>query len=134
MAAVHVDDRLGDPDHVQSREMGENPLRPDAEGESVQALVAGDERVGLLADEMHEAVACTHLERLVAFALTLPREARAAQDEEDFLVALAVQRRRALARVDTDSVHPDPLRARRRREVGPVAADRAGLAVLAGEI
>src|SRR6476646_7530861 len=79
---------------------------------------------------MEEAVACPDLECHVVIALTLPRKARAAEHEEDLLVALRVKRRRALAGLDSDPVHPNPFCAGGSREGSPVAADRAGLVVL----
>src|ERR671937_257609 len=114
--------------------MCEYPLGPDTEGESVDALVARDERVRLLAHEMNEAVACTHLERLVRVVVALPREARAAEDEKDLLITLRVKRRRPLTGVDANPIRSDAQRSSRAREVGPVAADRTGFAVSALEV
>src|SRR5205085_2707939 len=102
--AVDVDDGVGDANHVQAWEMREQPLGPRAEGQRVDSVVARDERVRLLADEVHQTVAGPDLEGLVAVSLALPREPRPAEDEEDLLVALGMQRSRALARFDTDPV------------------------------
>jgi hypothetical protein len=88
--------------------------------------------VRFLAGEVDEAVARADLERHVLVADALPRKAGAREDEEDLLlVGFDVKRRRALAGVDPDPVQANVSRAGGRAEVGPVAADRAGFAVLA---
>src|SRR4029450_7583137 len=136
VTAVDVDDRVRDANHAQPREVGVRPFGPDAEGERFDAVLARDEAVRLAVDEVDEAVARADLIRdvVVALVLTLPGQTGAAKDEEDLLVTLAVQRGRALAWIDADPVGANPDRARRAREVGPVAADRTGLAVVAVEV
>src|SRR6476659_1126570 len=100
--AVNVDDRPREPHHAQSWEVRVHVLGPGAESEDVEALSAGHERVGFPFCQMDEAVARPDLERQVLVALPLPRKARAAEYEENFLVTLRVKRRRALADLDAD--------------------------------
>ena len=92
-----------------------------AEGEDVQAVGAGDERVGRPLDQVHEAVAGGDL----VGGAALPAQARAGEDEERlFLAAVGVRRRRPLAGLDLDASQPEQPGAGRRAEVAPGALDR----------
>src|SRR5437899_8827599 len=105
-----------------------------AESADDEAHRPGNECVRFSFWQMEEAVARPDLERHVVIALPLPRKTRATEHEEDLLVALRVKRRRALAGLDSDPVHPNPFCAGGAREGSPVAADRAGLVVLGLDI
>jgi hypothetical protein len=86
--------------------MRRDHLSPPAEREHVEAVVAGAERVLLVARAMDDAVRRPDLVDLVV----LPREPGAAEDVEDLLV-LDVRRRRPAAGIDFDAVDGDADRA-----------------------
>src|SRR5919197_1561341 len=97
------------PHDARARQVAHLGVGPHAEREHIEALVAGDERVRLLAREMDEAVTGTDLVRLAL----LPRQPGAAEDPEDLLLfALRVNRRRAFAAQDLDAVDADGHRSR----------------------
>src|SRR6187200_3519290 len=105
---------------------------PLAEREDVETVRAGLERVRVHQREMDETVAGTDGESLLPRPVALHRDPAPVEDEEELFVrAFEVERRRPLPRVDPDPLDADPVRrlARQRlpvtRDVPRLAADGA---------
>src|SRR6266540_5313664 len=101
-------------------------------GEHVEAVRPRDERVRRPGRQVDEAGPRADLADDVLAPLgALPREAQAAEHEEDLLVvAVRVERCRAAARVDADAVHADADRAGGVTQVPPSGVDTSLLVVV----
>jgi hypothetical protein len=95
---------------------------PVAEGDDVQPVVAGEQRVPFTAGEVDDAVAFADLvhAHVARGAELLPGPAASAEDVEDLLFrALDVRGGRPAAGIDLDPVDAEPGRAGGSGEVGP---------------
>lgn len=119
-AVAHVDPRAAEPCDARAREVADLGSVPRPEGEHVEPVVAGAERVRLPAGEMDEAVSRPDLVGL----LLLERDTRPGEHVEDLLLGrLPVQGRRPLARIDLDALNAYTHAPRSVAEVSPGARE-----------
>ena len=98
-----------EPDRARARQPAQLGRMARAEDEVLESLGPGDERVLHLVRPVDDAVERAHLVHLAV----LPGEPRAGENEVELLGrAVRVWRRRQLARLDADTVHPNGARTR----------------------
>ena len=126
----HVE-RRSHPHHLRPRQVRGGRIGALPEGEDVEAAIAGVQRVHFRADPVDEDVPGLDLVGLAV----LPREPRAAEDEEDLLlVELGVGGSRPASGIDLDARDPDADAPRGLAEVAPAAAEVPLLQSLARDL
>src|SRR5450756_2569943 len=122
--AADLDPAPPEPGHAGARQARHWSRAARTEGEHVQALVAGDQRVRRASGDVDDAVAGRHLAGLAV----LPAESVSAEDVEDLLLGIVhVGRRGPPARLDLDAFEAGSDAPAGLAEVGPGGAHRADL-------
>ncbi len=125
---AHRSPGLTKPRDAGARQPGRARVRPLAERQDVDPVVASLQRMGVLERQVDDAVARTHVVPERVLALPLDGDARSREDVEDLLLsALEVERRRPHAGIDLDALHADGPR-RLPRQAVPGAGDVAAFA------
>ena len=118
MQSLRRVDGRSHPQYLRARQIRRGCVRPFAEREHIETFVSSTQRVRLVRDPVHDAIACAHLIRLPV----LPRQT--GEHEEDLLlVELDVRGRRPPVRLDLDACDADVLGARCFAKVEPRAAE-----------